>query len=445
MKLAGKANRIELLNFSTPQMRAFHMSWFAFFVCFFAWFGMAPLMAVVRDELALTKDQIGWCMIGSVAITVVARLCIGWLCDRIGPRLAYSGLLVAGSLPVMGIALANDYATFLLFRVAIGVIGASFVITQYHTTQMFAPRIVGTANAVTAGWGNFGAGAAHLAMPLVFAFFITNLGMTASASWRAAMVVAGAVCLLTGLAYFFLTQDSPEGDFRALRAAGRMPPVTRVRGTFSLACKDSRVWALFVVYGLCFGVELTIDNVAVMYFLDTFDELKRMDSLRALGIAGLCASVFGGMSFFARALGGYIADRRGNQAGFAGRVQWLFLVLFCEGLLLMVFSRMRALYPAIGSLMVFGLFVHMAAGATFAVVPFINQRALGSIAGIVGAGGNVGAILSGLLFKAEGVSWSAALFVLGAAVTVGSFASLFVSERATASENETTPAAVLTS
>ena len=91
------------------------MSWFAFFLCFFAWFGIAPLMKVVREEMALTKEQIGWCIIGSVAITVIARLAIGVLCDKIGPRLAYTWLLILGSLPVMGIGFAQDYTSFLLF------------------------------------------------------------------------------------------------------------------------------------------------------------------------------------------------------------------------------------------------------------------------------------------------------------------------------------------
>src|SRR5438105_4591405 len=137
-------------------MRAFHMTWFAFFLCFFAWFGIAPLMPIVRQELGLTKSEVGWCIIGSVSITIIARLLIGWLCDRIGPRLAYTWLLLIGSLPVMGIGLAHNFETFLIFRVLIGLIGASFVITQYHTTMMFAPNCIGTANATTAGWGNLG-------------------------------------------------------------------------------------------------------------------------------------------------------------------------------------------------------------------------------------------------------------------------------------------------
>lgn len=153
-----KAIRIDLFNLSTPQMRAFHMSWLAFFLCFFAWFGIAPLMKVVRTELQLTDAQVGNCIIASVAITVFARILIGRLCDRYGPRLCYSWLLIGGSIPVMCIGLANSYETFLVLRLSIGVIGASFVITQYHTSVMFAPNVVGTANATTAGWGNLGGG-----------------------------------------------------------------------------------------------------------------------------------------------------------------------------------------------------------------------------------------------------------------------------------------------
>src|SRR4029077_9561856 len=116
METNGKASRITLFNFYTPQMRAFHMTWIAFFLCFFAWFGIAPLMPIVRQELGLTAAQIKWCIVASVSITVFARLLMGWLCDRIGPRLAYTWLLVLGSLPVMGIGLSHDFATFLLFR-----------------------------------------------------------------------------------------------------------------------------------------------------------------------------------------------------------------------------------------------------------------------------------------------------------------------------------------
>ena len=78
MQLEGKTTALwrNFFRFEMPQIRAFHMSWLAFFLCFFAWFGIAPLMTVVREELSLSRDQIGWCIIASVSITIIARLFI---------------------------------------------------------------------------------------------------------------------------------------------------------------------------------------------------------------------------------------------------------------------------------------------------------------------------------------------------------------------------------
>jgi NNP family nitrate/nitrite transporter-like MFS transporter len=422
-----KATRIQLLDFRTPPMRAFHMSWFALFVCFFAWFGITPLMHIVRQEMDLTHDQLGWCIIGSVTVTVLARVLVGWMCDRIGPRLTYTWLLLLGSIPVMCIGLADRYETFLLARVAIGVIGASFVITQYHTSAMFAANCVGTANATTAGWGNMGGGAAQVVMPLVFALFVGVLGFSESMGWRLSMLVAGAVCVVTGIAYFLLTQDTPEGNVSTLRAAGRMPAGRPAGGSFVAACKDKRVWALFVVYGACFGVELTINNIAALYFLDYFPTFQQqMDSSRAVWMVGLLAGSFGLMNLFARTLGGVFGDKLGQRWGLSGRVKWLFVVVFCEGLALMLFSRMNVLILAVPSLVLFSLFVQMSEGATFSVVPFVNRKAPGAVSGIVGAGGNVGAVMAGFLFKSQAVSWPNSLFLIGAAVTCVSFVSFAV-------------------
>src|SRR3974390_3320299 len=108
MTIRNKATRISLSDFHSAPMRAFHMAWLAFFLCFFGWFGIAPLMPVVRSELHLTKEQVGNSIIASVASPIRARLAIGWLCDRIGPRRAYAWLMILGSLPVMGIGLSHD-------------------------------------------------------------------------------------------------------------------------------------------------------------------------------------------------------------------------------------------------------------------------------------------------------------------------------------------------
>ena len=420
MEILDKANRIRLLNFSVPQMRAFHFSWFAFHICFFGWFGIAPLMAVVREDLSLTQTQIGNTIIASVAITVIVRLLIGVLCDRIGPRKAYTGLLILGSIPVMGIGLANSFETFLLARLAIGAIGASFVITQYHTTMMFAPNVVGTANATSAGWGNLGGGTTQILMPLIFSGLLM-LGVNEALGWRLAMVVPGVVLFITGICYYLFTQDAPNGNFDELRARGELPPASGEHGagkSFLAAAKDIRVWALFVVYAICFGVELTINNIAAIYFFDHFD--------LTLATAGMIAGLFGLMNVFARTMGGVFSDLFARNGGLKGRVRWLFIALVCEGIALIGFSQMHVLSYAIGIMLVFSLFVQMAEGATYGVVPFINKKALGAVAGIVGAGGNVGAVAAAFLFRSEAITYQQGLFYLGLIVLVLASCALLV-------------------
>lgn len=419
MELQNKATSLWGIFFkiSMVQIRTFHMTWFSFFLCFFAWFGIAPLMLIVRDELNLTKEQVGWTIIASVTVTIFARLLIGWLCDRIGPRLTYTGLLTIGALPVMGIGLAHDFESFLMFRLAIGAIGAAFVITQYHTSVMFAPNVVGQANATSAGWGNLGGGVTQFVMPMIFSVFVLGFGFSEAVGWRLSMVVVGIAIFLTGIAYYFLTQDAPDGNYADLRAKGLMSPKKSVTADYFEALKDSRVWVLFLIYGACFGIELTVNNVAALYFADYFD--------LGLVAAGGVAASFGLMNIFARTLGGIFGDNYGALWGLKGRAFWLFICLFCEGLALMLFSQMQVLFLAIPTLILFSLFTQMAEGATYSVVPFINKKALGAVAGVVGAGGNAGAVAAGFLFKGS-INWSEAFLIIGMVVTAASFLAFFV-------------------
>ncbi len=420
MDIKNKATRINLFSLKTVQMRTFHLTWLSFFLCFFGWFGIAPLMPLVRDDLGLTKSEIGSTIIASVAITVLVRLLIGPLCDKIGPRKTYTGLLVLGSLPVMLIGLADSYETFLLARLAIGSIGASFVITQYHTSMMFAPNVVGTANATTAGWGNLGGGVTQMVMPLILAM-VLGFGVVETMGWRLAMVFPGAIMLIVAVLYWKFTTDCPDGNYAEMRKSGALKPeddhAGATKGMMS-AMSDYRVWALFLVYGACFGVELTINNIAAIYFFDKFD--------LSLATAGMIAGLFGLMNIFARTLGGVFSDKFAAKGGLSGRVKFLFMALFIEGIALVAFSQMEALVVAVCVMVVFSLFVQMSEGATFGIVPFVNRKALGSVAGIVGAGGNAGAVAAGFLFKSEALTYQQGLLYLGVAVIICSFAALAV-------------------
>jgi MFS transporter, NNP family, nitrate/nitrite transporter len=400
-------DKIKLFDLSSTQMRTFHITWLTFFMCFFGWFGLAPLMPTIREDLGLSKSQVGNIIIASVSATIFARLLIGRLCDTWGPRKTYTTLLVLGSIPVFLVGLSHSYITFLLFRLAIGVIGASFVITQYHTSVMFAPGIKGTANAVAGGWGNLGGGITNMVMPIIFAG-IVGLGYTNSQAWRLAMIVPGVMLLLCAVLYYTCTTDSPEGNFED---SNRKTAVKTESNTMEVLT-DWRVWALAFAYSICFGMEITFDNVAALYFVDTFKFDQKS--------AGLLAGLFGFMNIFARAMGGIFADKIGKTYGLSGKGWLLAGFLILEGIGLYMFANSFTITYAIVAMLSFALFLKMANGATYAITPFINSKNVGLVAGIVGAGGNIGGMLMGFLFKSESISYTEAFQYIGsAAVVVG--------------------------
>lgn len=400
--LGQPLNRLNILSLKGVQMQTFHITWLTFFFCFFAWFGIAPLMPLVSEQLHLTKEQKGNVAIAAVSATILARLIIGRLTDKYGPRKVYTWLLVICAFPVMLIGLSDSYHTFLFFRLGIGVIGASFVLTQFHTSVMFAPQLKGSANAIAGGFGNTGGGATQILMPLLAASLVGVGLVSKEDSWRYAMIFPGVMLLVMARLYWRYTKDTPAGNFSELPQNNDGIK----ENTFMLAAKDYRTWILTVAYAACFGVEITIDNFAASYFHDDYNA--------TLIFAGLLASIFGWLNIFARALGGIVSDKIGNKYGFNGKVSLLAVLLLLEGIGIMLFANSGGLVMAITMMFFFGLCLKMANGATYSIVPFINPKAVGSIAGIVGAGGNVGAMLIGFLFKS--MPYSIAFLYLGGGV-----------------------------
>ncbi len=399
---ATPLNKLNIFSLKGIQMKTFHITWLMFFVCFFGWFGLAPLMPTIRAELGLTKGQVGNLIIASVTSTIIARLVIGKFGDVWGPRKTAVRLLVLGSWPVFLVVLAHSYGTFLIFRLCIGIIGASFVVTQYHTSQMFGAKIKGTANAVTGGWGNLGGGITNMVMPLIFAA-IVGFGFTKGEAWRYAMIVPGTMMLVIAFLYHKYTKDTPAGNFDEIGHSK-----ANAKKTDWTVLADWRVWALTLAYACCFGMELTFDNVASLHFVDNFHLTQAS--------AGFWAGIFGFMNIFARALGGIVSDKVGAKFGMRGKGLLLAGVLLLEGIGLLLFAQAGSLIVAIVTMLTFALFLKMSNGATYGIVPFINTKNVGLISGIVGAGGNLGGMLFGFLFKSANLTYAQSFTYIGFAV-----------------------------
>jgi NNP family nitrate/nitrite transporter-like MFS transporter len=163
-----------------------------------------------------------------------------------------------------------------------------------------------------------------------------------------------------------------------------------------------------------------------VYYVDHFN--------LTLAQAGMAAGSFGLLALFARALGGWISDRFALRGDLNSRVTVLFVMMIGEGLGLLWFANADGVAYAVIAMLVFGLFTHMACGATYALVPFVQPKALGGVAGIVGAGGNVGAVAAGFLMKGTG-NIQQTLVILSVMVLVASICAIAARFTMTAADN----------
>eukprot|EP00177_Eucheuma_denticulatum_P002256 GFKZ01004043.1.p1 GENE.GFKZ01004043.1~~GFKZ01004043.1.p1 ORF type:complete len:539 (+),score=43.44 GFKZ01004043.1:508-2124(+) len=420
----GKSKVISLISVARPHMRAFHFAWLSFFLAFFGWFALSPLQAEIRDS-PLTPWLNGGNFrnqnIIAVAGTILMRLAVGPFCDRFGPRLAQSSLLSIFSIPVFLVGTSGSYAQWTTARFFIGFVGATFVVTQFWTSIMFSGNIVGTANATSAGWGNLGGGVTNAIMPLIANGIRNAIGFDPNGpchssgrplvgpddnkrcvslsqlraqdrAWRFSMIIPGTALLLTSVAMWFLSDDLPEGNYASLIREGKREKTNPFK-SMGRAASNWRVWVLFFLYSGNFGIELIMNLNLATYFQDAFGLEKSK--------AGVIAGVFGLMNLFARSLGGIASDLAAKRFGLRGRLWAFFFIQAFEGTMLVIFSRIRILAAAIPVLIGFSLFVQMAEGATFGIVPFVDPPATGAISGIVGAGGNFGAVAGGFLIDSK--------------------------------------------
>uniref|UniRef100_A0A7S2SIF9 Nitrate/nitrite transporter n=1 Tax=Eucampia antarctica TaxID=49252 RepID=A0A7S2SIF9_9STRA len=409
-----RATEIKLFNISRPHMRAFHCSWWCFFNAFFIWFAIAPLLSEVKDTLKIEKSDIWTSSICSVAGTIFMRFINGPICDKYGARIPMAGIIMFASIPCALIGLANSTLTLCILRFLIGLGGSTFVMCQFWTTRMFTKEIAGTANAMVGGWGNLGGGVTQLVMGSVL-FPLFKTGMSAETAWRTVSIVPAIAGFCTGVLILFISDDCPKGNYKDLIKNGIMPQVS-AGASFRQGAVNFNTWILFIQYGCSFGVELTMNNAAALYFKDQFGQSTES--------AAAIASIFGWMNLFARGIGGYMSDKGNSRFGMRGRLWWQTTCILIEGCLVFVFANTTNLLAAIICMVFFSIFVQAAEGSTYGIVPYVNPPATGSIAGIVGAGGNVGAVCFGLCFRQ--MKTKDAFLVMGATILVSGFLGVIV-------------------
>ncbi|MGQ0657584.1 MAG: MFS transporter [Chromatiales bacterium] len=420
------------------RMRILHLSAIAFFLTFVVWFNHAPLMVSIKEAFQLTDSQMKALLILNVAITIPARILIGMLVDRLGPRRTYSALMVISSGLCFFFAMADDYETLALARFLLGFVGAGFVIGIRMLAEWFPAKQVGLAEGLYGGIGNFGSAGATLLLPAL------ALLIGGAHGWRYAVGASSAVLLVYAVVFYLLARDTPEGStyFRPNKAGGLEVtskgdlafyllinvPLYLALGIIAwrlqtlgllsaptVAMIDAALVAVYLIqsyriyrvnadifvqpvpalhrykfkqvailsaaYLVTFGSEVATVSMLPLFFKETFDVSQVQ--------AGLIASAFPIMCLVARPLGGYLSDRFGRK-----RTLMTMLAGLAAGFLLM--SRIDGSWSialaALVSAMCAG-FVLGGAGSVFAIVPLIKRRLTGQIAGMAGAYGNVGSVM----------------------------------------------------
>jgi NNP family nitrate/nitrite transporter-like MFS transporter len=433
------SDKLKLLSFS-GNTRILHLTWMAFFISFVVWFNHAPLLISIKETLGLTDQQIKTLLILNVALTIPARIVVGMLVDKYGPKIMYSLLLGISSFICFFFALADSFQQLAAARFMLGFVGAGFVIGIRMISEWYPAKQVGVAEGIYGGWGNFGSAAAAMSLPTIALMFGGEDG------WRYAVGLTGAIALVYAFIYYNSVTDTPKGStYFKPKKSGAMEVTSKgdfflylfmnipmyaalallawklspagvsllpgavvnaiYVGLFALYAyqayhiyqvnkeifvkpvpeihryKFKQVAVLDLAYLATFGSELAVVSMLPLFFSNTF-EITAVQ-------AGLLGASFAFMNLVSRPIGGLFSDKIGRKKTLTICISGLAVGYFIMSLI----TPEWAIVFAVLATMMCSFFVQAGEGAVFAVVPLVQRRLTGQIAGMAGAYGNVGALV----------------------------------------------------
>lgn len=427
--------------------RILHLTWFAFFLTFVCWFNFAPFATTIGKELGLSVDQVKTLAICNLALTIPARIIIGMILDRFGPKVTFSGILIFTLVPCLATALSQDFSQLVWSRLLMGIVGAGFVVGIRMVSEWFPPKEMGIAEGIYGGWGNFGAFAAEFALPSIAVAMALATG--GQSNWRLAIALSGVITAIYGLIYFYNVQNTPSGKaYRRPKRSGAMEVTSRKSFLAMLVMNFGLVFALGLLAWRLHHPQLRFLTTAQMYWIwlglaglyafqsykawqvnrevingtKTYGPAERYEfrqvallefsyvisfgsELAAVSMlpaffentfsldhvtASMIAASYPFLNLVSRPSGGLISDRFGSR-------KWtLTLIAVGIGVSYLLAYRINSSWPiplAIAITMLSAYFAQAGCGATYGIVPLVKKESTGQISGNVGAYGNFGGVI----------------------------------------------------
>jgi MFS transporter, NNP family, nitrate/nitrite transporter len=429
------------------RFRILHLSWFAFFLTFLAWFNFAPFASVIAKELNLSPEQKATLLICNIALTIPARIIVGMILDRYGPRITFSCLLLFALIPCLATANAHSFNELVLSRLLMGIVGSGFVIGIRMVAEWFPPKQIGIAEGIYGGWGNFGAFGAEFALPVIG--IATAFLSAGQSNWRLAIALSGVLCALYSIVYFNNVKDTPPGkNYHRPKRSGAIE-VTSAKSFYAMLVMNfGLIFALGLLAWRLAQPKVHFLNTNQMYIIwaglgalylfqsykawqvnrevvsgrKTYSPKERYEfrqvalleftyvtnfgsELAAVSmlpgffettfgldhhVASMVAATYPLINIFSRPSGGLISDRFGSR-------KWTMVAIsFGIGVSYLMAHFIKAgwfLPLAVAVTMIAAYFAQAGCGATYGIVPLIKKEITGQISGNVGAYGNFGGVI----------------------------------------------------
>lgn len=381
-------------------------------VGFWGWMVISPLGARYTETMELSSTAISVLVAMPILVGSLGRIVVGALTDRHGGRIMFTGVLVVSIIPVLVVSWAggiNSYGLMLVAAFFLGIAGTVFAIGIPFVSAWYKASRRGFATGV------FGMGMGGTAL----AAFLTPR-LTASIGYlQTHLLVVGLMAAMALLVWFTMS-ESPA----------RVPIVDPFVPKLMEAVKLPVTWQMTFLYAVVFGGFVSFSAYLPTYLRDIYDMSPTAAGTRTAGFA-LAAVI-------ARPIGGILADKIGAKP---------VVIISLIGVSALAFAVMAEPQTEVATGITFLSMagaLGLGTGGVFAWVGVLSPaKSVGSVTGVVSAGGGLGGyfppMVMGATYNPVTNSYGIGLSLLAVTALVALVVTLLLQRKKKSASSNTTP------